>query len=353
LGLDELGMAPLENDLFENAPSAKPAPAKPAATSNRSQPTPTTPQPTATIKPVAARPASPPNIPVADAAPNNSLGLDELGMAPLVDDLFGSPPPAQPIAAKPTVKAIQPAPIIDEDAGINYELAPAVNLADLPVATATSASVGLPDNSNPYAAPQSMTGSATAGPAAAKLPLLATIKDFYRNYFEGIKYGIGFSLMVLAIILTLEGIQLGIGFTFQYLKINRLLTRAWLIIFVIAAIALLIIRFFANAWMLKGFIHLGNCIANRDYEGAARALDSPGTFRRFLAIHFLNFLILVVAAIPAAIIAYYDPIFGKTVVFNLNKPLSGSKTHHEKIEINGKTLKMTDSDGKSLTFKKV
>jgi len=44
---------------------------------------------------------------------------------------------------------------------------------------------------------------------------------------------------------------------------------------------------------------------------------------------------------------------GDTVTFHLDQELAGNKKHIEKIAISGTRLIMTDSDGTSLTFKKV
>jgi hypothetical protein len=44
---------------------------------------------------------------------------------------------------------------------------------------------------------------------------------------------------------------------------------------------------------------------------------------------------------------------GETVIFHLDQLLAGRKDHEEKIAVRGTRLMMTDSDGTSITFKKV
>ncbi len=43
---------------------------------------------------------------------------------------------------------------------------------------------------------------------------------------------------------------------------------------------------------------------------------------------------------------------GNTVVFHLEKPVAGLKTHSEKIVLDGNRLTMIDTDGTTLTFRK-
>jgi hypothetical protein len=49
----------------------------------------------------------------------------------------------------------------------------------------------------------------------------------------------------------------------------------------------------------------------------------------------------------------YSLGFGNTVTLNLDQELSGRKKHAQKVAINGDRLTMSDSDGTSMTFKKV
>lgn len=44
---------------------------------------------------------------------------------------------------------------------------------------------------------------------------------------------------------------------------------------------------------------------------------------------------------------------GDTVIMKFDTEVSGRKTHHEKITVSGDSLTMTDTDGKSLKFKRV
>jgi hypothetical protein len=330
LGIDDLGLTPLENDLFDNAPAAKPTPVaqpaitKPTAASSNPKPTQTAkPSPTPSSKPTPSkqlatpRPTKPPSLPVADEAPTSSLGLDELGMTPLVDDLFGSPAPAaKHVTSKPSVKAVQPAApaaIDPDDDGLEYDLAPAaVNLSELPVATATAGMVPQ-GNQNPYAAPQSMTGGMSSGAAVGKLRVLSVMKEFLINYRDGIKYGIGFSMIVLGICIFWVLFVLGIAYIPNLMVKSGAMTYEWAIFFRLVGIAIIVATYGILGWIFKGFIHLGNCIAHQDYRSAERAIESPGSYWKFFAIYFSNGLLGLLLSIPLIFLAQ-DPYLGILLV---------------------------------------
>ena len=62
---------------------------------------------------------------------------------------------------------------------------------------------------------------------------------------------------------------------------------------------------------------------------------------------------LVYVAGAAKFTGTYELGEGDTATFHLDQALAGNKKHIEKIAISGTRLIMTDSDGTSLTFKKV
>ena len=62
---------------------------------------------------------------------------------------------------------------------------------------------------------------------------------------------------------------------------------------------------------------------------------------------------LLYQAGPVKFTGTYELGKGDTVTFHLDQELAGRKDHEEKIAIRGTRLLMTDSDGTSITFKKV
>jgi hypothetical protein len=62
---------------------------------------------------------------------------------------------------------------------------------------------------------------------------------------------------------------------------------------------------------------------------------------------------LVYKAGPQSMTGKYSLGSGDTVVLHLDQPLAGSKTHSERISVNGDRLTMTDSNGTAVVFQRV
>ncbi len=284
----DFGLAPLDDD-----PIPKPVPAvkKPAAT----------PTPPASKKPATPPPQAPAPKPKAPAGKQPSNEPDELYLPPLSDDLFQAMPaakakPASTTAAKPGGK-IPVAKSADEVEENDFNLQPLADLAADPLLTADPLGVAvpmkaapLPNQANPYLAPQSSIPSAAT--INGSLPVGKTTKECIRTYSNNFGYGMLFGVKSMGVLLGLAAVAYVVFFLFgKYVEslqptidnIERVATILWSLIWILG-----ICWFFVQCWLLKGLLYFGYSIAKEDYNAAENALNSPGSLLHFILASVIN-----------------------------------------------------------------
>lgn len=309
---DDLALAPFDDDLFPTASAAKPKPAL--------------------VKPVAAKPAAPPT-PAAAAKPKTPAAKppsnepDELFLAPLGDDLLPVTPPAKknPAPGKPaaekqaaTSSPRRPAKIpiaksADEHEEEDFNLQPLADLgSDLlgsfdPLGMAVPLSGNpLPNQANPYLAPQ--TSISSAATINGSLPVWKTAKECIRTYSNNFAYGILFGFKSMGVLLGLAAVVYVVFFIFGKVienieptidNIERVAYVFWGLIWLLG-----ICWFLVQCWLLKGLLYFGYSIAKQDYNAAENALNSPGSLLQFILASLMNCL-----PIFAVYFALYSLVF--------------------------------------------
>jgi hypothetical protein len=114
---------------------------------------------------------------------------------------------------------------------------------------------------------------------------------------------------------------------------------------------------YSDSWVTRLFpfwsCHNDGLIQDTKWSNIKQTLDGQEIPEGIISLTFTADGSLEFVAGPELYKGTYKLSSGHNVILNLDKPLSGSKTHHERIEIHGNSMKMIDSDGKSLTFKEI
>jgi hypothetical protein len=289
---DELPKATVPKPTPAQASAAKPqaaAPAKPAGTPNKTAAPPSRP----VVKPVPAPP-------------------EDLFLAPLEDDLFGSPSQpkssAKPVAPKSSAAATPqktsarpaPKPAIPEDEEQNFNLLPLADLAPDLLSTADplghaaplAGTVPAAGSTNPYLAPQTLSSTLAV---TDRLPIWRTTRECLKKYSENLNRSIVFGFKAMGVQLVLAGIAYAALFLLgKFFETARPDLDTAMIIFWSVIVALGVVWFIAQCWLVKGLLYFGYSVAREDYTAADTCLESPGSLMQFILASILNTAVILV-----------------------------------------------------------